>query len=106
MHLPLAMAYANSLEALADPTRRAILEHLATGPSSVTDLAARLPVSRPAVSQHLKALKDAKLATDRAEGTRRIYQIDTRGFAALRAWLDDFWDTAMASLAEDAQEEK
>jgi DNA-binding transcriptional ArsR family regulator len=90
------MTYAtNALTALADPTRRLIFERLATGPQPVTALAKNLPVSRPAVSQHLKVLKAAGLVNDRAEGTRRIYDIDPTGLAALREWLDRFWDASL-----------
>lgn len=99
------MTYEKSLDALADPTRRLLLQELAQGPQSVSALASRLPVSRPAVSQHLKALKDADLATDQAQGTRRIYRINPQGLEALRQWLDAFWDTAMQNLKEEAQEE-
>jgi len=99
------MTYQSSLEALSDPTRRLLLEQLAKGPSSVRELADTLPVSRPAVSQHLKALKAANLASDRAEGTRRIYQINPEGLQALRTWLDAFWDEAMSNLAKTAKEE-
>jgi DNA-binding transcriptional ArsR family regulator len=74
--------------------RRAIFERLADRPSAVGDLARELPVSRPAVSQHLKVLKDAGLVIDRAEGTRRIYQLDPAGVGALRAYLDRFWNRA------------
>lgn len=90
------MAYAqNALTALADPTRRVIFERLAKRPQAVAALAKGLPVSRPAVSQHLKVLKDAGLVTDRAEGTRRVYQIDPKGLGALRQWLDQFWDVSL-----------
>lgn len=99
------MTYEKSLDALADPTRRLLLQELARGPQSVSALAERLPVSRPAVSQHLKALKDAELAADTAEGTRRIYRINPDGLAALRQWLDGFWDTAMQNLKDEAKEE-
>lgn len=81
----------DALAALGDPTRRRIFERLAEGPQSVGALAAQLPVSRPAVSQHLRALKDAGLVTDHADGTKRIYRIDPHGLGALRAWLDRFW---------------
>ncbi len=85
------MAYENALfPALADPTRREVLERLKSGGRSVGELASGLPVSRPAVSQHLKVLKDAGLVTDEAEGARRVYRIDPRGLGALRAWLDQF----------------
>jgi DNA-binding transcriptional ArsR family regulator len=99
------MTYADALAALADPTRRRILEELHDGPKPVGALAARLPVSRPAVSQHLKLLKQARLVDDRPDGTRRVYFIDRRGLSAVRAWLDRFWDQALdgyrAELDED-----
>ena len=84
--------------ALADPTRREVFERLAQGPKAVGELAATLPVSRPAVSQHLKVLKDAGLVTDQAVGARRVYQIDPKGLGQLRAWLDRYWDSALASF--------
>src|SRR3954469_7173831 len=83
--------------ALGDPTRRAVFEKLAERPSSVGGRARELPVSRPAVSQHLKVLKAAGLVTDRAAGTRRIYQLDPAGVAELRAYLDQFWSEALAA---------
>jgi DNA-binding transcriptional ArsR family regulator len=94
------MAYDNALAALADPTRRRVFEKLSGGPQSVGALARGLPVSRPAVSQHLRVLKDAGLVADRSEGTRRVYSIDPHGLGALRKWLDQFWDTALAAYAE------
>jgi DNA-binding transcriptional ArsR family regulator len=87
-----------ALAALGDPTRRAIFERLAARPRPVGELARELPVSRPAVSQHLKVLKDARLVTDRREGARRIYQLDPDGLAALRGYLDHFWDQALAGF--------
>jgi DNA-binding transcriptional ArsR family regulator len=84
--------------ALGDPTRRAIFERLADRPRAVGELASELPVSRPAVSQHLKVLKDAQLVTDQRAGTRRIYQVDPDGLALLRAYLDHFWDQALAGF--------
>jgi len=93
------------LDALADPTRRGVLELVAQRPRSVTELAAALPVSRPAVSQHLRVLKQARLVVDRPAGTRRIYQLDTRGLAELRAYVDDMWRTALTSFAVHAQEQ-
>jgi DNA-binding transcriptional ArsR family regulator len=89
------MTYANALAALADPTRRQVFERLKSGPQPVGAIANGLPVSRPAVSQHLKVLKEAGLVTDRPEGTRRVYFIDPDGLGALRAWLDQFWDEAL-----------
>ncbi len=85
----------DSLGALGDPTRRLIFETLARGPVSVGELAQRLPVSRPAVSQHLRALKDVGLVTDRAAGTRRIYQVNPAGLERLRAYLDQIWGEAL-----------
>ena len=100
------MTNAKAFAALADPTRREVFEHLARGPSAVGDLAQGLPVSRPAVSQHLKVLKEAGLVIDRAEGARRVYQIDPHGLGQIRAWLDQFWDTALdafkAAVESDA----
>jgi DNA-binding transcriptional ArsR family regulator len=104
------MAYESALAALADPTRRRVFEALRRGPRSVGSLAERLPVSRPAVSQHLKVLKEAGLVSDKSEGTRRVYQIDPRGLAQIRKWLDQFWDIALEAFAaeveRDANEEK
>ena len=88
--------------ALADATRRAIFERLAVQPAAVGQLAAELPVSRPAVSQHLKVLKDAGLVTDRAEGTRRIYAVDQAGIAGARAYFDQFWTRSLAAFAAAA----
>jgi DNA-binding transcriptional ArsR family regulator len=89
--------------ALADPTRRHIFERLAEGPRSVGEIAAGLPVSRPAVSQHLKVLKEAGLVANRAVGTRRIYHIDPRGLGTLRAWLDQFWESALGAFQKEAE---
>jgi len=98
------MAYAASLSALADPTRREIFERLAKRPHAVGELACELPVSRPAVSQHLKVLKSAGLVTDRPAGTRRIYQLDPTGVQALRAYLDGFWQSALRAYAAAAEQ--
>ncbi|OBI85259.1 helix-turn-helix transcriptional regulator [Mycobacterium sp. 1245805.9] len=92
--------------ALADRTRRSIVERLAHGPAAVGELARDLPVSRPAVSQHLKVLKSAGLVRDRAAGTRRVYQLDPTGLEALRAELDRFWARALAGYAEIVEEMK
>ena len=97
---------ANQFAALADPMRAAIVERLAEAPMAVGALAAGLPVSRPAVSQHLKVLKEARLVRDRAEGARRIYSIDPAGLGQIRAWLDRFWDKALAQYAEAAEREE
>ena len=88
----------DGLTALGDPTRRAIFERLAERPRAVGELAGELPVSRPAVSQHLKVLKDAGLVIDRAVGTRRIYQLDPDGVGALRAYLDTFWNRSLMAF--------
>jgi DNA-binding transcriptional ArsR family regulator len=90
--------------ALGDPSRRAIFERLADRPRAVGELAADLPISRPAVSQHLKVLKDARLVIDRPAGTRRIYQLDTDGLAALRAELDRFWTSALSAYKEAVEQ--
>jgi DNA-binding transcriptional ArsR family regulator len=79
------------------------MEALRSGPRAVGEIARGMPVSRPAVSQHLKVLKEAGLVTDRAEGTRRVYYLDPKGLAALRAWLDQFWDQALAAFQEEAE---
>jgi DNA-binding transcriptional ArsR family regulator len=100
------MAYGNALAALGDPTRRAVFERLRRGPASVGELAADLPVSRPAVSQHLKALKQAGLVTDQPEGARRVYQIDPDGLGELRRWLDQFWDEALEAFRREAESPK
>ena len=94
-----------ALAAIADPTRRQVFERLAKGPRSVGELAEGLPVSRPAVSQHLKVLKDAGLVIDRAEGTRRVYEIDPHGLGVLRAWLDQFWGDALAAFKAEAEKD-
>jgi DNA-binding transcriptional ArsR family regulator len=87
----------SGLTALGDPTRRVIFERLAERPRAVGELARELPVSRPAVSQHLKVLKDAGLVIDRPAGARRIYQLDPDGVGALRAYLDQFWNKVLAA---------
>lgn len=89
--------------ALADPTRRQIFERLARRPHPVGELAADLPVSRPAVSQHLKVLREAGLVTQHAQGTRRVYRVDPDGVAGLRAYLDGFWDRSLAALKRAAE---
>ncbi len=99
------MTYVDALAALADPTRRRVFEELRAGPKPVGTIAAGLPVSRPAVSQHLKVLRNAGLVDDRTEGTRRIYFIDPRGLGALRAWLDQFWDQSLAAFQAEVERE-
>ncbi len=100
------MTYQSSLGALADPTRRSVVELLADGPLPVGEIARRLPVSRPAVSQHLRVLRSAALVTDRAEGTRRVYSVDPRGLAALRDYLQSFWERALSSFKEEVEREE
>jgi DNA-binding transcriptional ArsR family regulator len=97
------MAYADVLSALADPTRRRVFERLKQGPRPVGAIARGMPVSRAAVSQHLKALKDAGLVANRQEGTRRVYFIDPQGLGALRRWLDQFWDEAFAAFQAEVE---
>ncbi|GIG41431.1 ArsR/SmtB family transcription factor [Cellulomonas phragmiteti] len=97
--------YGAVLDALGDPTRRSVLELVAERPQPVGELAARLPVSRPAVSQHLRVLKDAGLVTDTAVGTQRVYRLDARGAAALRAYLDRFWDDSLAAYARAVEQD-
>jgi DNA-binding transcriptional ArsR family regulator len=94
------VAYQTVLEALGDPTRRAVLEQLHDGPQSVGAIAARLPVRRPAVSQHLRVLKGAGLVVDEAVGRRRLYAVDPAGLVALRAYLEGYWTEALAGFAE------
>jgi DNA-binding transcriptional ArsR family regulator len=97
------MTYLNALTVLADPTRRMVFERLRAGPRPVVALAAGLPVSRPAVSQHLKALKDAGLVQERSEGVRRIYSLRREGLIELRDWLDSFWDEALEAFKAEAE---
>jgi DNA-binding transcriptional ArsR family regulator len=92
--------------ALADPTRRRVFERLAKKALSVGELADGLPVSRPAVSQHLKVLKSAGLVSDERDGTRRVYRVDPRGIEGLRNYLDRFWDRALAAFKAAAEKEK
>lgn len=91
--------------ALGDPTRRAVFAALARGPSAVGALAQGLPVSRPAVSQHLKVLKDAGLVSETAEGTRRVYRLDPRGIGAIRDWLDSHWSQTLVAFADFVNEQ-
>jgi DNA-binding transcriptional ArsR family regulator len=105
-NLPFVEAYqVDGLTALADPTRRAIFERVAGRPRAVGELASELPVSRPAVSQHLRVLKDARLVAVRPVGTRRIYQVDPDGLRALRGYLDHFWDQALAAYKDAVENE-
>lgn len=97
------MAYQTALAALADPTRRRIFERLRGGPKPVGQIARGLPISRPAVSQHLKVLKEAGLVNDRPEGAARVYSIDPKGLAQVRKWLDQFWDDALIAFKAEAE---
>lgn len=94
-----------AFNALGDPTRRAVLKRLRGGGRSVGEIAEGMKVSRPAVSQHLKALKTARLVTVQAVGTRRVYAVDTRGIESLRKWLDGFWDRALTAFKAAAEHE-
>ena len=100
------MAYEVALQALADPTRRAIFERLRQGPLPVGQLAEGLPVSRPAVSQHLKVLKDAGLVGERKDGTRRVYRVEVEGLVELRAYLDRFWRDALGAFKTEAEKRR
>jgi DNA-binding transcriptional ArsR family regulator len=100
------MAYRHAVEALGDGTRRAIFEQLRGGPKAVREIADELPVSRPAVSQHLRVLKDAGLVTERRKGTRRIYRLDPDGVGELRDYVEDFWNEALAAFKAAAEEER
>jgi DNA-binding transcriptional ArsR family regulator len=97
------MAYGNALAVLADPTRLAVFERLRRGPLPVNRLAAGLPVSRPAVSQHLKVLKGAGLVEERSEGVRRIYSVRREGLTELRDWLEGFWGDALAAFKDEVE---
>jgi DNA-binding transcriptional ArsR family regulator len=94
------------LDALGDPSRRAIFELLAGGKKAVGELAEELPISRPAVSQHLRVLKDAGLVTQEARGTRRLYAVDTEGLDAVRSWIDRFWDQTLANFKQIVEQEE
>jgi DNA-binding transcriptional ArsR family regulator len=100
------MTYESALQALGDPTRRTVLEQLRGGPLAVGEIASRLPVSRPAVSQHLRVLKEAGLVTERQNGTRRLYRVDPDGLAGLRAYLEGFWEEALAAFKAAAEDEE
>lgn len=93
------------LDALGDPTRRAILAQLLSGPLPVGELARHFPVSRPAISQHLRILKEAHLVRDEASGTRRLYAIDRQGFDSLREYFDQFWTTALNEFKKKVEDE-
>ena len=100
------MTYETALAVLADPTRRAVFERLRAGPRSVGEIAKGLPVSRPAVSQHLKALKEADLVRDEPRGTARIYRIHAPGLRDLRDWVEGFWDEALENFKAYAEGER
>ena len=100
------MAYQDPMDALGDRTRRSIFDMLRNGPLAVGEIAGELPVSRPAVSQHLRVLKEAGLVTERRDGTRRIYRVDPDGVATLRAYFDEFWNEALAAFKEAAEDER
>jgi DNA-binding transcriptional ArsR family regulator len=100
------MTYTTALAALSDPTRRAVFERLRAGPASVQQIADGLPVSRPAVSQHLKALREAGLVRDEPRGTARIYSIHTPGLRALRDWIEGFWDEALDNFKSHAEKKR
>jgi DNA-binding transcriptional ArsR family regulator len=100
------MAYAKAMDALGDATRREIMERLRIGPQAVGEIAAELPVSRPAVSQHLRVLKEAGLVTERKDGTRRIYGVDPKAIGDLRAYFDSFWEQALAGFRAAAESER
>jgi DNA-binding transcriptional ArsR family regulator len=99
------MAYQQALRALGDPTRRAVFESLRAGPKAVGEIAGTLPVSRPAVSQHLRALKEAGLVRDRRDGARRLYGVDPEGLEEVRTYLETFWEDALGSFKRLADAE-
>jgi DNA-binding transcriptional ArsR family regulator len=100
------MAYADAMAALADPTRRAVFERLRRGPRPVVEIARGLPVSRPAVSQHLRVLKEAGLVQERREGTRRFYSVNGDGLADLREYFEEFWQEALDAFKAAADNKK
>jgi len=100
------MAYRNAMDALGDPTRRAIFERLRQGALAVGQIADELPISRPAVSQHLRVLKEAGLVRERRDGTRRLYRVDPDGLGELRDYFDDFWSQALESFKAEAESER
>src|SRR6266513_3238862 len=100
------MAYRDAMDALGDRTRRAIFEQLREGPRAVGEIAAKLPVSRPAVSQHLRVLKEAGLVTERRNGTRRLYRLDPDGLGELRRYVDEYWTEALAAFKAEAERER
>jgi DNA-binding transcriptional ArsR family regulator len=103
--MPTMAQLERALDALGDPTRRAVFKRLRRGSLSVREIADHMDVSRPAVSQHLKVLKTARLVVVRTEGTRRLYGVDPRGIEALRSWLDGFWDETLMAFKQAAERE-
>lgn len=99
------MAYGSAMHALSDPTRRRVIERLRNGGKPVGEIARGLPVSRPAVSQHLKVLKEAGLVREERDGTRHIYEIDPKGLSQLRAWLDQFWDHTLEAFKAEVEKD-
>lgn len=99
------MAYASAIEALADPTRRAVFESLRLGPKPVVEIARGLPVSRPAVSQHLRVLREAGLVRERRDGTRHFYSVDGDGLAEVREYFEEFWEEALEAFKAAAERE-
>ena len=95
----------SQLDALGDATRRAIIDRLLRGPVSVGKLAEEFPVSRPAISQHLRVLKQARLVTDQVDGTKRVYRLDPQGFASLRSYFDQFWSIALTAFQQKVEEQ-
>ena len=104
-NLLLVNTYGSALHALADETRRSVFERLRAGPRPVGELARSLPVSRPAVSQHLRVLKEAKLVRERREGTRRVYSVDPEGLLTLREYLDSYWGEVLTAFKNAAERE-
>src|SRR6187455_2681193 len=100
------MAYATAMDALGDATRREIMERLRGGPRPVGEIAAGMPISRPAVSQHLRVLKEAGLVTERKDATRRIYAVEPKAIGDLRAYFESFWEQALASFKAAAESER
>lgn len=100
------MSYVHALDAIAQPSRRAILERLRRGPASVSQLAKYLPISQPAVSQHLRVLREADLVVARRDGTRRIYGLNGEGFEELRAYMESFWEGVLSAYAESKERER
>lgn len=100
------MSYVHALDAIAQPSRRAILERLRRGPASVSQLAKDLPISQPAVSQHLRVLREADLVVARRDGTRRIYGLNGEGFEELRAYMESFWEGVLSAYAESNERER